>query len=81
MTERYHPLALRWMLLGTHYRAPINYTQRALEEASDRLFYTYQTLADAKRAATEAAASSEGSKPPKPAGIAADAVALAAETT
>ena len=81
VTERYHPLALRWMLLGTHYRAPINYTQRALEEASDRLFYTYQTLADAKRAATEAAASSEGSKPPKPAGIAADAVALAAETT
>ena len=23
VTERYHRIALRWMLLGTHYRAPI----------------------------------------------------------
>jgi cysteinyl-tRNA synthetase len=28
----YHPLALRWFLIGTHYRAGLNYTQRALEE-------------------------------------------------
>lgn len=40
-------MALRLMLLGTHYRAAINYTQRALEEASDRIYYIYQTLADA----------------------------------
>ena len=80
VTERYHPLALRWMLLGTHYRAPINYTRRALEEASDRLFYAYQTLADAKRAAAEAAI--DAPRDPKPpAGIAADAIGLAARTT
>jgi len=87
VTEKYHPLALRWMLLGTHYRAPINYTQRALEEASDRLFYAYQTLADAKNAAnvavTEAAEkekNAKNAKPQPPAGIAAEAIALAAET-
>ena len=31
---RYHPRALRWFLVNTQYRQPINYTQRALEEAS-----------------------------------------------
>ena len=93
VTERYHPIALRWMLLGTHYRAPINYTRRALEEASDRLFYAYQTLLDAKREfvklTNEEAATSDGSssdtsvkkKPKPPAGIAAEAMALAAETS
>ena len=30
----------------TKQSAPINYTQRALDEASDRLYYVYQTLAD-----------------------------------
>lgn len=29
---QYHPRALRWFLVGTQYRQPINYTQRALEE-------------------------------------------------
>ncbi|PSC76096.1 cysteine-tRNA cytoplasmic isoform X1 [Micractinium conductrix] len=43
---QYHPRALRWFLVGTQYRQPINYTQRALEEASDRVYYLYQTLAD-----------------------------------
>eukprot|EP00884_Botryococcus_braunii_P014114 jgi/Botrbrau1/22703/Bobra.0132s0042.1 len=41
------PWALRWFLIGTQYRQPINYTLRGLEEASDRLFYIYQTLQDA----------------------------------
>jgi cysteinyl-tRNA synthetase len=86
VTEKYHPLALRWMLLGTHYRAPINYTRRALEEASDRLFYCYQTLADAKTALRVLDAESKDSadsateKPKPPTGIAAEAVALASTT-
>ena len=42
----YHPQAVRWFLLSTHYRAPINYTEKTLEEASDRVYYLYQTLAD-----------------------------------
>ncbi len=48
VSEKYHPMALRWFLVGTQYRQAINYTQRALEEASDRLFYLYQTLHDAE---------------------------------
>jgi cysteinyl-tRNA synthetase len=81
VTARYHPIALRWMLLGTHYRAPINYTQRALEEASDRLYYLYQTLDDAAEAYAEAAKPADASAKPKPpTGIAAEGIALAAET-
>lgn len=34
VVARYHPRALRWFLVNTQYRQPINYTQRALEEAS-----------------------------------------------
>jgi cysteinyl-tRNA synthetase len=33
--ELYHPFALRWFLVGTQYRAGLNYTQRALEEVRD----------------------------------------------
>jgi cysteinyl-tRNA synthetase len=62
VVARYAPTALRFMLLGTHYRAAINYTQRALEEASDRMFYIYQTLADADAAV--AADPSAGAAPP-----------------
>ncbi|GBF96304.1 cysteinyl-tRNA synthetase [Raphidocelis subcapitata] len=50
----YHPLALRWFLVATHYRAPVNYTRRALDEASDRVYYVYQALADAEAALAEA---------------------------
>lgn len=32
--KQYHPAALRWFLVNTQYRQPVNYTQRALEEAS-----------------------------------------------
>ena len=84
VTEKYHPFALRWMLLGTHYRAPINYTQRALEEASDRLYYLYQTLVDSRVALTEAEASATDAevkgKPKPPTGVAAEGIELAVET-
>ncbi len=52
----YHPQAVRWFLLSTQYRAPINYTERTIEAASDRVWYLYQTLADLD--ATVAAAES-----------------------
>ncbi|KAJ3688786.1 hypothetical protein LUZ61_017950 [Rhynchospora tenuis] len=42
--ELYHALALRFFLLGTHYRTTINYSKEQLDTASDRLFYIYQTL-------------------------------------
>lgn len=91
--QQYHPLAIRWFLINSHYRQPINYTERILEEvnlfspsaescaglifcadslhsvvpqASDRLYYVYQTLLDAEAAVAaagtlckEAASSSE----------------------
>lgn len=84
---RYAPAALRLMLHGTQYRAPINYTQRSLEEASDRAYYTYQTLADAD-AALKGASEAEiaaAIPPPLAAGpkgepsMAAEAAAAAAE--
>src|SRR5262249_4306371 len=42
--------ALRYFLLGTHYRAPINFTPEALLDAEKRVEYVYETLAkvDAK---------------------------------
>ena len=44
--KQYHPFAMRLFLINTHYRQGVNYTQRGLEEASDRLYYIYQTIAD-----------------------------------
>ena len=32
VTAQYHPLVLRWFLLNTQYRQPINYSQPALNE-------------------------------------------------
>ena len=43
--EKYHPMALRWFLISTHYRQPVNYSSQALDDASCRLYYVYATLA------------------------------------
>lgn len=84
---RYAPTSLRLMLQGTHYRAAINYTQRALEEASDRAYYVYQTLADideavaATPAGGDAPAAAPAAKPGKkapPPGPAEEAASAAA---
>lgn len=82
--QQYHPLALRWFLVTTHYRAAINYTQRALEEASDRIYYIYQTLADADAAvatllASDAAAPAPTAKKGKGTGGGAGAAELQGE--
>ncbi|XP_043813404.1 cysteine--tRNA ligase 2, cytoplasmic isoform X2 [Manihot esculenta] len=50
VTERYHPLALRYFLMSAHYRSPLNYTVLQLESASDAIFYIYQTLHDCEEA-------------------------------
>ncbi|OEL19058.1 Cysteine--tRNA ligase, chloroplastic/mitochondrial [Dichanthelium oligosanthes] len=42
----YHPMALRFFLMRTHYRSDVNHSDQALEIASDRVFYIYQTLYD-----------------------------------
>ncbi|XP_019249158.1 PREDICTED: cysteine--tRNA ligase 2, cytoplasmic-like [Nicotiana attenuata] len=50
VTRLYHPLALRYFLLGTHYRSDVNYSISQIEIASDSVFYIYQTLHDTEEA-------------------------------
>jgi cysteinyl-tRNA synthetase len=61
--KNYPAAALRWFLVGTQYRQGVNYTQRALEEAADRVYYLYQALADADQALAAAAAAAAGGPP------------------
>ncbi len=42
---KYHPEAIRMFLLSTHYRSPINYSTRNLEEATGRIEYMTETVA------------------------------------
>ncbi len=42
--EKYFPEALRYFMLGTHYRSPINYSTDAIAEAEGRVEYYYFTL-------------------------------------
>ncbi|KAI3926050.1 hypothetical protein MKW98_028186 [Papaver atlanticum] len=50
VTTSYHPLALRYFMMSTHYRSPVNYSLNQLETASDTVFYLYQTLLDCEEA-------------------------------
>lgn len=42
--DLYHPMALRFFLMRTHYRGDVNHSDKALEIASDRVYYIYQVL-------------------------------------
>ncbi|OMO56210.1 Aminoacyl-tRNA synthetase, class 1a, anticodon-binding protein [Corchorus olitorius] len=53
ITERYHPLALRYFLINAHYRSPLNYSVVQLEGASESVFYIYQTLKDCEDALSQ----------------------------
>jgi cysteinyl-tRNA synthetase len=57
---RHDAEAMRFFLLGTHYRNPINYSDQVLGEAERRLRYLYETLEKADRAAAGAAPAAEG---------------------
>ncbi|KAG6549236.1 hypothetical protein Mapa_009222 [Marchantia paleacea] len=57
--EQFSPLALRWFLIGTQYRSPVNYSKRQLEVASDRIYYLYQTLADCMQLLSETSPESQ----------------------
>jgi cysteinyl-tRNA synthetase len=43
--QNVEPEALRYLLLGTHYRNPINFSDVALADAERRVDYLYETLA------------------------------------
>jgi cysteinyl-tRNA synthetase len=42
--KQFDPQTLRFYLLTTHYRSPINFSDAALQEAENRLQYMYETL-------------------------------------
>lgn len=48
VTERFHPESLRYFLLTTHYRSPINFFDGAIAEAENRVEYLYETVAAAR---------------------------------
>ncbi|KAH7849437.1 hypothetical protein Vadar_017862 [Vaccinium darrowii] len=50
VTKLYHPLALRHLLLSTHYRSPVDYSISQIEIASEAVYYIYQTLQDCEDA-------------------------------
>ncbi|MGI6394355.1 MAG: cysteine--tRNA ligase [bacterium] len=40
----YHPEVLRYFMLSTHYRTPIDFSMSNLKESEKRLYYFYKTL-------------------------------------
>jgi cysteinyl-tRNA synthetase len=57
---QYEAEALRLLLLGTHYRNPISFSDQLLAEAERRLVYLYETLEKADRLAQGASPAAEG---------------------
>jgi cysteinyl-tRNA synthetase len=60
LCEAYQPQAVRLFLLGTHYRAPINFSESALQDAEKRVEYIYETLAKADARLAQAPVEPEG---------------------
>ena len=44
MVKEYHPEVLRLFLLSTHYRSPIDFSRKGLEEAREAMSRLYRTL-------------------------------------
>jgi cysteinyl-tRNA synthetase len=55
LAKRVHPEALRLLYLGTHYRAPLDFSFARLEETQKGLDRLYETLARADEAAGQSA--------------------------
>lgn len=47
--ERFHPETLRFFILASHYRSPINFSDTALQEAHTSLTRLYQALQNAEK--------------------------------
>ncbi len=58
---RYHPQVLRYYLLTAHYIAPLNFSDKSLDDANRRVLYMYEKLAAADEllARTQVAAGPE----------------------
>ena len=48
--EKYHPEVVRYFMISSHYRSPVNYSQESLEIASGALERFYTTLRDLPKA-------------------------------
>lgn len=46
--KKHHPLTLRWMLLSSQYRQPLNFSEELMEQSASTVYYLYQTLLDTK---------------------------------
>lgn len=60
--EKYHPEVIRYFLLSSHYRSPINYSEDNLVEARqglERFYFALQSFADIPACSQEALAGSE----------------------
>ena len=44
--EKYHPEVIRYFMVSSHYRSPVNYSQESLDIASGALLRFYNTLRD-----------------------------------
>jgi cysteinyl-tRNA synthetase len=53
--EKYHPEVVRYLLIGSHYRSPINYSEDNLREAKAALERFYNALKGLPKAAPAAA--------------------------
>ncbi|MDO8696553.1 MAG: cysteine--tRNA ligase [Pseudomonas sp.] len=53
--EKYHPEVVRYLLIGSHYRSPINYSEDSLREAKTALERFYNALKGLPEAAPAAA--------------------------
>ncbi|WP_287029367.1 cysteine--tRNA ligase [Pseudomonas sp. UBA6310] len=55
--EKYHPEVVRYLLVSSHYRSPINYSEDSLKEAKgalERFYHAFKGLPDAQAAGGEA---------------------------
>ena len=64
MVKEYHPEVLRLFLLSTHYRSPIDFSRRGLEEAQEAMNRLYRTLevVEELRVSDKEPTSSEGTE-------------------
>lgn len=44
--QKYHPEAIRYFMVASHYRSPVNYSEESLQNANAALQRFYQTLRD-----------------------------------
>lgn len=60
---RFHPQTLRYFLLTAHYLQPMNFSDKALDDANRRVLYVYEKLALADQLLAQKQVQASGSEP------------------